>query len=755
MRVLCLLASVVLFLASAAQGYAATKFSKSGNRSWGTNNDWTTACGGTGNAGTPASGDDVVICAGSTMTVNTNTNAVASITINAGGVLRIGNNNTARTVTVTGDVTNNGSFIVTTGSNTTHSVLIGGNLLNNDTFDMATDANSLAQVTFNGNGSRTISGTGTLTRFYRLVVSLGTSAANILDYTADDFQFSASPAGCLLLANGGASIPSNANCVGGLPNTPTNPATGGTFKISRTGPALSISPFDNAPMANTPNCYLIGSAAGFWLNSAATTISVGDATATCNGAGAPLNISMNGSTFRVTAGAVNLVARQDQRLRLLNSANSTYWQEGGTVTLGGRLTSVNATDSGVIRMDGGTLTTGTIGNTDSTFGPFFLGSGAGSQFLMSGGTIAIRMPSTGGARAYDNRAPSATVTGGTLQIGDGSTSAGQTFDVASSSAPIWNFAVNSTNGPTARLQTAFTVRNDLTIGTGATLNANNQNITIGDGSATGIWTNNGSFSAGTGTVTFTGSGTSQAIAGSSTTAFYGLTVNKSSGTSLAISTSPTVSNLLTLTAGTVRTGSNKLTLGASAAVSRAGGLTPAAAATNHVVGNLEKTFPAGAASFVFPIGDGNSYTPIQVAFAAGASGGNLTATTPAAPPADHPDTTGGRSGINPASSVNRYWTLKNSTTAGTYNVTLHYLASDLDSAAPSSVGRGAGCATSAGVRNCNPWGRYGGTLSGSSIATSAGLKLVSGEPETDFVAGTATTPRFVRQKEFIYTREKY
>jgi hypothetical protein len=134
----------------------------------------------------------------------------------------------------------------------------------------------------------------------------------------------------------------------------------------------------------------------------------------------------------------------------------------------------------------------------------------------------------------------------------------------------------------------------------------------------------------------------------------------------------------------------------------------------------------------------------------------------AAPLADHPDTTGGRTGIDAANSVNRYWTLKNSTASGTYDATLYYLAAasavDLDAGAPTLVGRGEACTSSANVRVCNPWGRFTGSVTGNSIATGTtgtSLILLNGDLDADFVAGQTVSPRFVRQKEFIYTRELY
>jgi hypothetical protein len=885
----CLLALSVLV----ASAQAATRFSKTGNRSWNSNNDWTTACGNATNDSRPANGDDAVICQGTVMTINADTASVANLTINAAvgataaGILRIGNNNTARTVTVTGNFTINtgGIFEVDSASDTTHFVVIGGNLTNNGTFDMATDSGSLAQSTFNTANSATISGTGGRTRFYRLIVSKGTSAANVLEYTADDFQFSATPVGCLLLANGATAIPSNSNCVGGLANTATNTATGGTFKISRTGAAIAVSPFDNATMANTPNCYLISSAAGFWLNDSVTTVNVGNATATCNSAAAPLNLSLNGATLRVSNGTLNLTTQPNQRVRLLNSATSKYWQEGGTVTISGRLTNVVETDSATFQMSGGTLILGAsaTGNSDASavngfFGPFFLGSGASSTFNMTGGTMIIRNPSSAATPAYAfvNGATLAnsTITGGLVQIGDASTNAtGQTFEIcigaeatsggapsctSTGASPMWNLTVDYNKDPIASLNSALTVKNDLTvgntannstarlnasttsgqaltvnhdlilgigsasgtaprmdmnaaaltvdnnltlntnstfnasttsgsnvsvgnnvtIGTGATLVANDRSLSIGSANlagANGVWTNNGAFTQGNGTVTFNGTGATQnqAIAGTTATTFNNLTINKTGGPpfrTVTINTSPTVNGTLTLTAGTITTGSNKISLAAAATTSRTGLTVSEASGGKHVVGNFEKGFNGANLSATFPVGDGTNYTPLTVAFTSLTTAGNLTATTGTAP-ADHLDTLAARTGVDSSKSVNRWWTLKGYpvaanlsaggpvTSPGVYNLTLNYLSTDVDGGSSASnfkVARGESCTTSGGVRTCNPWGSL--TVSGTPTTTQAastGALLMVKDLEADFVVGEPVAPRFVRQKEFIYTRELY
>jgi hypothetical protein len=241
-----------------------------------------------------------------------------------------------------------------------------------------------------------------------------------------------------------------------------------------------------------------------------------------------------------------------------------------------------------------------------------------------------------------------------------------------------------------------------------------------------------------------------------------LTENNTLGASpeLTLNSSPTINISLVLTSGRISTGTNTLTLVAAATVT--GG-----AAGSHVVGNVARAFDATHLSFAYPIGDGSVYSPVTITFANAAAltaPGNLTTTVTAQ---DHPDTamtsSAGRSGIDPAHSANRYWTLKNSTLAGVYSATFTYAATDIDGAgtvqANFKVARGEACVTSGGIRTCNPWGFPAASATNTSgpppTSQISSLAILNGDFALDFAIGQGATARFVRQKEFIYTREQY
>ncbi|MBK9055644.1 MAG: G8 domain-containing protein [Chloroflexi bacterium] len=126
-----------------------------GSGSWGTTGTWT-GCGGL----VPQTGDTVIIATGHTVTVNTNTASLASLTVN--GTLTIGNSGTDRNVNVAGDVTISSDGLIQPGTTDADHILnIGGNLLNNGTFNgQVADPDDEIRVTFNSASDQTISGTG-------------------------------------------------------------------------------------------------------------------------------------------------------------------------------------------------------------------------------------------------------------------------------------------------------------------------------------------------------------------------------------------------------------------------------------------------------------------------------------------------------------------------------------------------------------------------------------------------------------------
>jgi hypothetical protein len=133
-----------------------------------------------------------------------------------------------------------------------------------------------------------------------------------------------------------------------------------------------------------------------------------------------------------------------------------------------------------------------------------------------------------------------------------------------------------------------------------------------------------------------------------------LTVNRPSGITLNGATS--VSGVLTLTSGDVATGANVLSLGSAGSIVRTSG---------HIIGSLKKMNVT--APFIFPVGTGVGYTPIDITAASG--GGDLTVRTVALPQPTLETN-------NPGKSLKEYWTL---TKAGTLTVSMvfHYLQTDV------------------------------------------------------------------------------
>jgi len=113
-------------------------------------------------------------------------------------------------------------------------------------------------------------------------------------------------------------------------------------------------------------------------------------------------------------------------------------------------------------------------------------------------------------------------------------------DAQSINSTVGNYGALKTSGSgTKTLAGASTVNNDITIGTGTTLNVSSSNYNISIGAN---WTNNGTFTCGAGTVTLNGSA-AQAIGGSVSTTFNNLTL---SGSGTKTITGTTINGILSL-----------------------------------------------------------------------------------------------------------------------------------------------------------------------------------------------------------------
>jgi hypothetical protein len=706
---------------------AASRSSVVANGNWSNANTWSNKsdCTGAGGAGVPDAGDDVYICT----TVNLTQNAVAkTVTINptgAGGTLNLAGFQLS--------VADSPAITLNTGGAFNAG---GGTLLVTNNANTTVASGTAASITF---GTLTVrystGGTNTYTLAAGSIAAMS-MAGDLNLTTVDDTN-----AARVLTVNAG---------------TLTSLTVTGTTTIQAQA-GTDASP-DDAVVFNTGGIPITSGRLilGGGGTAGTDTLNAGASTLTLNGGTGPLFTRNSNGLF--TAGTSRVVMSPTASVALtagtftgtsaFNNLTVTV-PAGQTGTLGAAI-AVNGTAADALNITSGTLADGGFQIAGNATGGMSMASG--TDLWLGTAATATVFP-TGFVTASIALNAASTVTYNSDQA--------QTM----SATPVYgNVVLASTAAVTKTPAGALDINGNLTINAGNTLSAGAATHTLA-----GNFTNNGTYTASTGTMTF--DGTSPAtLGGTSATTFNNMTVNKP-GTTLTLSTSPTVNNTLTLTAGTVVTGSNKISLAAAGTVAGVGA-TSSAGASNHVRGNFEKAFNGANLSFTYPVGDGTNYTPITVAFTTLTTSGNLTATT-GAPAADHLDTLASRTGIEPSTSVNRWWTLKGHpapanltaggpvTAPGVYTVTLNYLAADVDggSAAGYVVGRGESCATSGASRTCNPWGTLAtsGTPTTTQAAASGALLMVK-DLEADFVVGRPPSPaskRFARQKEFIYTREQY
>ncbi|MCX6316539.1 MAG: T9SS type A sorting domain-containing protein [Bacteroidetes bacterium] len=520
-----------------------------GSNNWGDANNWNPN-------GLPAATDPVTIGNGFTVILNTNA-TVASLTVGGGtsGTLTMGNNNTNRTLTVTGNVSVSNGATFNSAGNGGNNLNIGGNLTNSGTFDMNVGAAD-CDVTFNGSANQTISGTGATTDFNLITINnTGAANDNIVEVLPSNFT---AAAGFLTL-------------------------TRGIIKMS------GSYTFTNTFIPASASLVTINADEGIWLNNSNVTVS-----------GQNCDISLSG-LLRITSGTFNAGTGADWWFNYNSGAVVTI--EGGALNVASGFFGTLSTSTVTYTQSNGTVTVNTSGNTGA-FGavPSFGIEATASVFTMSGGSIVIQLLNDV-FTDYINLSTTATVTGGTVQVGNASSPVPASAYWVNSTPPIYNLLVNTTNTPTCELQVNTTVINDVTIGGGLDAAANNVSLTIGHDLI-----NNGTFSQGTGVVTFNGAALQQ-IAGSNSTTFTNLTINNTAGnttTGVSLQRAATVTGTLALTSGHITTTStNLLTMNAGSSVSGANFASRISGGSNNsfVNGPLRKN---GNTDFLFPVGKLNA-----------------------------------------------------------------------------------------------------------------------------------------------------
>jgi hypothetical protein len=633
----------------------------------------------------PTNADNVTIGTGCTVTVDITTAVALNVTIDNGGTLQsptsgaVINNN----LTVSGNVTNNGTLDFSTNGDTSAAILTFGASASNATFG----------------------GTGATTDVRAITVAKG-AQATVVDTTVSSFTVRGV----------------NTDVAGYLT------ITSGTFKISGT--------FTMTNRTFPGPTYVIPLLGGFWLNNPNYTVAATASGTTTNNSGlfrmtqGVYNIGLTGAdgmggtagaTFIVEGGTINAIRIDPQSavtwtqtagtINLsglaantrsnfgsfeLFSSGSSFTMSGGTVNLINATIAATPVDyrvlSATINVTGGVLNVGTAatatnfnfrisGNTpamtiDNTTNNKTATCIAqtlmrGNVLVNPGATLAINgflaAPTAefGNTRTFTNNG---TITGNLvgsrfyfLGLGAGSGHIYTGTGVAGTTAsPLLSVDFDSVNGVSLGGATNNLITNRVILFTGNVTGANKLELGVGGASigTTQVGNTTTPTNAGTFDVPFTFNlGTGGQVASYLRTTNSYATGNEinptrtltsmtyddnTAGHTLTIAGGDlTLSNAalaLTLTNGRIVTGANTLILSSgTATVTRTNG---------YVDGNFRKTYSA-AASKLFEVGTANGFSPVTVNATAGTFPSTMTVVAVQGP----------QPSVNPATSIQRYWTL--------------------------------------------------------------------------------------------------
>ncbi len=280
------------------------------------------------------------------------------------------------------------------------------------------------------------------------------------------------------------------------------------------------------------------------------------------------NILLDG-LLKVSGGAVDVNgagATDTNFIEYSNSGNATIEVTNGTLTVAGKIRRALTSVTGILSytQTGGTVLVANESGAGSDDRGVFEVVNPGSQFNHSGGsfTIVQGINSTTVPSILIEPASATITAGSTITIGNGATPAGansQSIGIKAT-VPLNNLTIAGANSPVARIYVSpLTVANNLIVSSGTTLNANNQNLTIG-----GNFTVNGSYVPTANTTSFTNTGAA-AISGA-TPLFNFFNFTKSGAGTLTVSKDITVNQDLSVLAGTLSTSTFAINLKRNALV---------------------------------------------------------------------------------------------------------------------------------------------------------------------------------------------
>ncbi len=515
----------------------------------------------------PAAGEDVVVAAGHTVTLNGNT-TINNVNVNATGILTIG----AVAFTSNGTLTIDGTVNIT--SNT------GTKIFNNITVDAGGNWNVTTAVAMTVNGS--IQNDATFTSgsgLYTLAGAAKTiSGANPVSITQVTITGS-------YTNNGTFTVVSTFAGAGSLTNSGT-----GTLNIKSS--AVSLSTLTATAAGNTVN--YSGSATQTMKSTTYYDLNVASTGGTVFTSSITVNNNFTVSTGTANIGSYNVTVSGTTSISgiLTLSGNSGTWSfqdvnvnSGGTIDATSSGTPNTATINGNLNMSGGSIT-GTSTGTFNVLGNFNILSGAntiGQETITVTGTTditgTVTFTSISGVKTFGNvninsggswsnsAAETFTVTGNLTMTGGSLDGAATgiitipgTFNVSSGANTLGNVtftasAATTISGTLNITSTGGTKTfKDITVNPGGTWNC----TVAEDFSVTGNIANDGTFTGNSGIYTLSGAG--KTISGASSTAISNVT----------ISGAGSYTNNGVLTVGTALSGAGSLTQGATGTLNLGG-----------------------------------------------------------------------------------------------------------------------------------------------------------------------------------------